>query len=464
MAPDSQSEAFAPSIDGGSEIGRNNYPPFDLRNIPTYTNDQLRYYHISGATLDVEEDKLKEQLEKRKRILELIGWNGDTQKNSLVVPSPSPLPHPLLLSTSRTLSFDYDSEADSECSRPVPGYKGIKFNASDITQLRYDSNVAQFNNWIEDLKSAFDGDPSKYPTSRQKIILASMTIDEQLKTTYNSTVRAHPAISAHWRKFKRWIQNVVLHGDSDRLKLSNEFTTARQRTNEDPNQFYLRLFNLGIQSGRSVDVEDYRTRLVKPLQNLINQQDHVYPTVQDAVAHAGRLWQTLDPDKVRQEIRDAREKNLRQRQRLQSTNPELNQQGSRQGRSQSNQNLPQSQGNSQRSQQSQRPQQGQQSSQSNRQGPKLSAEERQYRGDNDLCFNCGYSGHRKKECTYPFNPNRAPPRENNQIPQSSSGRKRPYAKVQATHASDDDEADSIVHMTDESDHEIERSTNKRQKN
>jgi hypothetical protein len=72
----------------------------------------------------------------------LIGWNRDTQKNSLVVSSPLPLPHPLLLSTSRTQLFDYDSEADSECSRPVLGYKDIKFNASDITQLQYDSNVA----------------------------------------------------------------------------------------------------------------------------------------------------------------------------------------------------------------------------------------------------------------------------------------------------------------------------------
>src|SRR5579871_3507091 len=40
------------------------------------------------------------------------------------------------------------------------------------------------------------------------------------------------------------------------------------------------------------------------LQNLINQQDRTYPTVQDIVAHAGRLWQTLDLNKVRQEIKE----------------------------------------------------------------------------------------------------------------------------------------------------------------
>jgi len=68
--------------------------------------------------------------------------------------------------------------------------------------------------------------------------------------------------------------------------------------NEDFNQFYFHLFNLGIQSGRFINIEDYRTRLVKPLQNIIIQQDCIYLTAQDLIAHAGRLWQTLDPDRV----------------------------------------------------------------------------------------------------------------------------------------------------------------------
>src|SRR5204862_5130386 len=47
----------------------------------------------------------------------------------------------------------------------------------------------------------------------------------------------------HWRKFERWLRDVVLHGGSDKLKLSKEFTAAHQLLKEDPNQFYLRLFN-----------------------------------------------------------------------------------------------------------------------------------------------------------------------------------------------------------------------------
>src|SRR5215471_7563429 len=290
----------APTADNPS-----GYPLFDIRLVPAYTNSQLRYYHTIGAMLDIDKTVLKSKMEERKIALDLVDWDGNTRENTPASQAPTSI-------ATRTLSFDPDSEVDSECPDPIPSHKGIKFNPSDITRLRYDSNVAQFNNWLEDLKSAFDGDPSKFYTSHPKIILASMTIDEQLKTTYNSIVKAYPAISTHWRKFKRWIQDIVLHGDSDRLKLSNEFTTARQRVNEDPNQFYLRLFNLGIQSGRSVSIEDYRTRLVKPLQNLINQQDRTYLTIQDAVAHAARLWQTLDPDRVRQEIREDRDR-IRQR-------------------------------------------------------------------------------------------------------------------------------------------------------
>jgi len=319
--------------------------------------------------------------------------------------------------------------------------------------LRYDSNIAQFNNWLQDLKSAFNGDPAKYPTSVQKIILATMTIDEQLKTTYNSTVQAHQAISTHWRKFKRWIKDVVLHGDTDRLKLSSEFTTARHRVSEDPNQFYLRLFNLGIQSGRSIDVDDYRTRLVKPLQNLINQHDRTYSTVQDLVAHAGRLWQTLDPNEVRQKIKEDKERTQRQR------NPE---QRDRQQQRPKNHNRNSDQQLAEGS--SSRTQQPQQNRQDNRQSnkPRLSQDERQHRADKNLCFNCGYPGHRRDDCTHPFNPNRVVLRDDNQAKtQSVRGQKRPRVKTQPLHAADDD-ADSPVHTTDDSDHD-ERA-NKRSKN
>ena len=76
--------------------------------------------------------------------------------------------------------------------------------------------------------------------------------------------------------------------------------------NKDCNQFHLCLFNLEIQSECTVNIEDYRTHLIEFLQNVIIQQNCMYFTVQDLVAHADKLWQTLDSDKVCQEIKNER--------------------------------------------------------------------------------------------------------------------------------------------------------------
>ena len=91
------------------------YLPFDLRLLPTYTNNQLRYYHISGAMLNVDEEELARQINKRRAALKAVNWNGDTRENTLdaSIPAFTLLPPPP--STSRMLSLDDDSEPDSEC-------------------------------------------------------------------------------------------------------------------------------------------------------------------------------------------------------------------------------------------------------------------------------------------------------------------------------------------------------------
>ena len=48
------------------------YPPFNLRHVPTYTNNQLRYYHISGAMLNADKAELKRQMEERQTAIDLI--------------------------------------------------------------------------------------------------------------------------------------------------------------------------------------------------------------------------------------------------------------------------------------------------------------------------------------------------------------------------------------------------------
>src|SRR5438034_712497 len=199
------------------------YPPFDMRLVPSYTNNQLTYYFTTGAIPAADQAEFQQLMKDRKDSLQLLGWDGASNDEAPGEASITPA----------------NENSDSDCPVPPPDYRGIKINPSDIPKLAYNSTVAQYNNWLADLKIGFDGDPARFPTSRQKVILASITLDEQLKTTFNSAARDTPVLSYHWRKFKNWLQDVVLHGGSDKLKLSKEFTTAHQLLKEDPNQFDL---------------------------------------------------------------------------------------------------------------------------------------------------------------------------------------------------------------------------------
>ena len=112
------------------------YPPFDLRLIPTYTNNQLRYYHMISAMLDANKAAIKNQLKDHKASLELIDWDGNTRENTPIpmehnppsqIPQSSIAPH-----APRALTLNYNNEADSSYPKLIAGHKDIKFNLLDI--------------------------------------------------------------------------------------------------------------------------------------------------------------------------------------------------------------------------------------------------------------------------------------------------------------------------------------------
>ena len=103
------------------------YLLFDLRLIPTYTNHQLQYYHLSGAMLSIVRAMLKTKMAECKADLELLDWDGNTHENT---PISTPLVTPAPLSSSCTLSLDNDSKVDSNCPEAPLGQRGIKFNIS----------------------------------------------------------------------------------------------------------------------------------------------------------------------------------------------------------------------------------------------------------------------------------------------------------------------------------------------
>src|SRR5438552_1773773 len=122
------------------------YPSFDIYLVPAYINDQLCYYYTTGALLDIDKTRFRNQMKECKNALKLVNWNSNTQESIPNNPNPSLM---FISSVSHTLSFDYDSEANSVCLELILGQRVIKFNSTNITQLHYDSNIAQFKNWFE---------------------------------------------------------------------------------------------------------------------------------------------------------------------------------------------------------------------------------------------------------------------------------------------------------------------------
>ena len=137
--------------------------------------------------------------------------------------------------------------------------------------------------------------------------MISIIFDKQLKTILNSAVQNNSDLSHHWWKFKHWFWDVVLHDDFDKLKLSKEFITAHQLLKKNFNQFYLKLFNLEIQSECIISTENYHTRFLKFFQNLMNQHDHKYFIIQHVIIHADKLWQILNRKKICLEFKKKKE-------------------------------------------------------------------------------------------------------------------------------------------------------------
>src|SRR5204863_8005010 len=91
-----------------------------------------------------------------------------------------------------------NKNSDFNCSVLSSDYRNIKINLSDILKLAYNSMIAQYNNWLADLKIDFDEDSARFSTSCQKIILISITLDKQLKITFNNVARDISVLSHYW--------------------------------------------------------------------------------------------------------------------------------------------------------------------------------------------------------------------------------------------------------------------------
>src|SRR6266487_1316539 len=100
-------------------------------------------------------------------------------------------------STLKEFTIPVIENSDSDCSALLSDYKSIKINVLNISKLTYNSMITQYNNWLADVKTDFDKDLARFSISCQKIILISIILNEQLKTTLNSIMQNNSDLSHH---------------------------------------------------------------------------------------------------------------------------------------------------------------------------------------------------------------------------------------------------------------------------
>ena len=125
------------------------YFPFNMSLMSSYMNSQLIYYFISSAISAAEQAQFQQLMKQCKIFLKLLEWNSTSDNNKSDI-----------LQEDSMISVNINSNSD--CPALLPGYRDIKINSSDISKLAYNSMIAQYNNWLADVKTDFDRDSAKF--------------------------------------------------------------------------------------------------------------------------------------------------------------------------------------------------------------------------------------------------------------------------------------------------------------
>ena len=139
------------------------YFSFNMCLVSNYTNNQLIYYYISSTIPAAEQAHFQQLMKQCKTFLELIRWNSTSDNKS---------------STLEESVTSVIENSNSDCSALLSDYKSIKINMSDILKLMYNSMIAQYNNWLTNVKTDFDRDSARFSINHQKIILISIILNK----------------------------------------------------------------------------------------------------------------------------------------------------------------------------------------------------------------------------------------------------------------------------------------------
>ncbi|KAN0078790.1 hypothetical protein V8E54_005303 [Elaphomyces granulatus] len=391
LANDNQTTMANPSLPTNPPSVSNeppSYPPYNLEHVVSYTDQQILYYIRTNQIPDRQAFLRAKQ--ERDEFFHQVGiTDGEpTQFTSVSIPAPV-----LPTSVSIEWTLEDDGEPDIDFPQPVPGEKGVKIDR--LTILRHDGGLVNYHNWLSDVTRAFKADPARFNAAVKRVVFATSWFDQKMKSIWVGESKKRPHLEDHWLKFLRWIDKTHLHGDSDLIYQLNQYQDAMQGPNEEPTAFYSRLTTLSYAAQTSVGHKDFLARLTPSLKADLAMVHRTGSTVDELLANAQEVWAA---QRLRRKAASIPTYSIPT---TTSGNQTRYSNQSRISSYQSNQRATPNDPSTP-SKPFTSPYQASpfppDSSQTSTAPSKLSDEERQHRTENNLCFNCGLSGHIKKFC------------------------------------------------------------------
>jgi len=120
-----------------------------------------------------------------------------------------------------TLTYNENTELDNKFPAFEAGRGSIKV-IWKMPSFPLPTTMQVFDDWESKLDLLYEANLNAYTESRTRIATAVGTFVFELRTAYNRAKKAYPAITRHWRKFIKWVQQTALRGSSAYIKAATE--------------------------------------------------------------------------------------------------------------------------------------------------------------------------------------------------------------------------------------------------
>src|SRR5436190_12928447 len=119
-----------------------------------------------------------------------------------------------------------------------PQWKKREVKYTNISKLTPQATPREYADWKDDMQRLFEGAPVKYATDSMKMIAAHEHMNQEAKTLWATHTRMSPGSSPSWDAFLEWTTQLIGQGADLLESIHKEYTTARQKATQTPQQFH----------------------------------------------------------------------------------------------------------------------------------------------------------------------------------------------------------------------------------